>query len=248
MSYQNQIHSSSSSHSSSHICLQPGSLSNKSSLTPSCTPSVSEEDSSTVGKLYMPIFAVSMLNISYLFVESTRHAKPTSSGTSICQPSHQNLVGNHAGRGTSLNPVPVQEPHVPRQPKYGEVTSILGDTSQTRDCDSHRGRSREFENNSLTHRQSYSLITDPYEPIGYAIPVASLRPKPNQSNYISCTKALILKAIDLYMIRIYTINLFPDAMTAAEWAAQAWSKVCNEAERNFDPNNCYRVYKLVCYV
>ncbi|KAI0693260.1 hypothetical protein BC835DRAFT_1415998 [Cytidiella melzeri] len=48
--------------------------------------------------------------------------------------------------------------------------------------------------------------------------------KPNWSNYVSQTKSLISKAIESYMIWIFTTDLFPGAMVAAEWATDDWSQ------------------------
>ncbi|KAI0692290.1 hypothetical protein BC835DRAFT_1307228 [Cytidiella melzeri] len=68
------------------------------------------------------------------------------------------------------------------------------------------------------------------KPIGYMNPDSpTCNSKPNRSDYVSRTKSLISKAIELYMIRIFTTDLFPGAMVAAEWATDDWRQVCNTA-------------------
>ncbi|KAI0693080.1 hypothetical protein BC835DRAFT_1416164 [Cytidiella melzeri] len=79
-------------------------------------------------------------------------------------------------------------------------------------------------NSQQKRRKHSSPARRPYEPIGYLDPQAALRAKPSRNEYISGTKNLITKATDLYIVRIFTLNLFPDPMTASDWAASDWKK------------------------
>ncbi|KAI0682456.1 hypothetical protein BC835DRAFT_1311512 [Cytidiella melzeri] len=105
-----------------------------------------------------------------------------------------------------------------------------------------------YESNKLLQKRRRSCSQTPpqYKPIGYANTDAPARStKPNQSDYISRTKALISKAIELYTIRIFTIDLFPGAMVGTEWATDDWRQVCNIAKQNFNPTDSHRVVKLI---
>ncbi|KAI0798477.1 hypothetical protein BC629DRAFT_1500107 [Irpex lacteus] len=85
-----------------------------------------------------------------------------------------------------------------------------------------------------------------YESIGYINDEVALRSKPNQSDYVTGTKNLIAKAIDIYMVNIYTVDMFPDSLIALGWASNSWKQSCRAAGgRNFDSKDSERIYRLV---
>lgn len=95
-------------------------------------------------------------------------------------------------------------------------------------------------------RSPSPAASKPYESIGYINDEVALRSKPNQSDYVTGTKNLIAKAIDIYMVNIYTVDMFPDSLIALGWASNSWKQSCRAAGgRNFDSKDSERIYRLV---
>ncbi|KAI0687639.1 hypothetical protein BC835DRAFT_1522751 [Cytidiella melzeri] len=158
--------------------------------------------------------------------------------------SRQHSVVHSTENSTSLRDINRQH-----RPTHGRIAEKEQNPRASVPLAWHQDQREESSDHTLQrrHQQHISPEPKPYEPIGYVNPQAALRPKPSRNEYISGTKNLIIKATDLYTVRIFTVDLFPDAMTASGWAASDWMKVCNDASRCFNPQTAdvHRIYKLI---
>lgn len=157
---------------------------------------------------------------------------------------------NHGHSQSLVHSVP---PHsIQRRPNAHhepQGLSVAKSTKQARSVDQETPTDRHSstEQSRRKRRRSPSpAANEPYESIGYINNDVASRSKPNQSDYVTGTKNLIAKAIDIYMVNIYTVDMFPDSLTALGWASNCWKQSCKAAGgRNFDPNDSQRIYRLV---
>ncbi|KAJ3552535.1 hypothetical protein NM688_g4100 [Phlebia brevispora] len=104
-------------------------------------------------------------------------------------------------------------------------------------------------NSASTANTSIAASSDPSTlvTIFYTTPDGKMpsKGKPNESDYPARERFLIKGALKIFLIKIYTVNGFPDDDVALAWAMGAWSEVCMQAKHEYRDEDSERIVKLI---